>query len=90
MLETLEEYKDYLQQIERIIHPNLFSAFLKIHNKIVEESVNEAKQFKPAKEWVELKTTIEAMKGKEVIWRKMYLKQILKQIDQLPGKDSGW
>lgn len=89
MNETIKQFNDYLQQIEMILHPNLFNAFLKIHNKILEENVEQAKSFKPSKEWVELKKEIDKMKNSEKAFHPLYKKSILKMIEKLP-EDKSW
>ena len=87
--ETTQEYNKYLEQIETILHPNLFHAFIKIHNKILEEEIEKAKSFRPSKEWVEIKKAVDRMKGGEAAFKKLYLKNIIKLIDKLPV-DEGW
>lgn len=89
MTETTKEYNNYLAQIGMVIHPNLLNAFMKIHNKLIEEAVAEAKQVKPSKEWFDLKETVERMKNSELSFRKLYVKQILKDIEKLP-KNERW
>jgi hypothetical protein len=89
MTDTIKQYNDYLGQIEMILHPNLFNAFLKIHNKLLEESVEQAKSFKPSTEWIELKKDIDKMKNSEKSFRPLYIKSILKKIEKLP-EDKSW
>ena len=86
MSDTIKEYNNYLSQIEMILHPNLFNAFMKIHNKLIEEEVKKAKSFKPSKEWIELKQIIDDMRKKEPAFKSLFIKQILKQIDALPNE----
>ena len=89
MTDTIKQYNDYLEQIEMILHPNLYNAFLKIHNKILEESIEQAKLFKPSTEWIQLKKEIDKMKNSEKAFRSLYIKSILKMIDKLP-EDKSW
>jgi hypothetical protein len=89
MNEIIKEYNSYLDQIGMILHPNLLGAFLKIHNQIVAAEVEKARLFKPSKEWVELKKTIDEMKALDNHWKTLYMKRIVKQINELPI-DKGW
>lgn len=89
MSEAIKEYHKYLEQLEMIVHPNLYNAFLKIHNEIVKAEIEKAKLFKPAQEWIDLKILIDQMKEKERAFRPLYMKQIIKQIDNLPS-DKNW
>ncbi len=89
MNDTIKEYNKYLEQIEMILHPNLFNAFMKIHNKILEEEVSKAKAFKPSQEWVELKNNIDKMNEGEPFLKPLLLKSIIKKIKDLPI-DKSW
>lgn len=86
MRDTIKEYNNYLSQIEMILHPNLFNAFMNIHNKLIEEEVENAKSFKPSKEWIKLKQIIDDMRKKEPAFKSIYMKELIKQIDVLPNE----
>ena len=89
MTDLIKEYNSYLSQLEMVLHPNLLNAFIKIHNEILKAEIEQAKSFKPSKEWVELKRTITEMNSKEKSFQDLYMRQIKKQIVTLPN-DKGW
>lgn len=45
MDEITKQYNQYLAQIEMVLHPNLYGAFLKIHNTILENEIRKARRF---------------------------------------------
>ena len=87
--DTIKEYNNYLSQLEMILHPNIYNAYLKIHHKLVQQHVEEAKTFKPCKEWVELKELVDKMNRESKDWQPVRLKAITRMVKAMP-KDNGW
>lgn len=90
MNELTKKYNSYFDQFEMFLHPNVVQGFRKIHSEILKQEIEEAKTFKPSKEWVDLKKEIDRIKNcHEPAVRPLMLKSLLKKIQLLPDENWG-
>ena len=81
MTETVKQYNGFIKEIQMILHPNLVDVFLKIHNKLIEEAVEEAKNYKPTEFMKELEADIKTYaKSEDKLLADLRLKMIIKKI----------
>jgi len=65
-----------------IIHPNLFNVFLRVHNEICKEQVEQAKSYKPSEMVVKMTELIDRFMNCPKEFEPLLLKAMKKELKQ--------